>query len=282
MTITPSKTIYLSIITVTRSRPQLLSRAIDSLKSQSRQDFEWIVVNDGEDAATRKSILDAEIDFPHTYLSMVHPNCGFGLSYGRSRGLTIATGDIITYLDDDNTFKPNFVAETIAFFNRHPQVNYTMPIQQRRRDILKDGAVMSSGKEFLSSTSDCTIEQLIRHEQLIDSNGFAHRNSRDLSLMWNPDLKIYIDYEFLLKCISHWGKDSFAINPAILVDYIQTNTGVIGKSNYHQWATELEWILDRHKLYSCLKELDLQALDRLKCEYESKHQIFSKIQAFNN
>lgn len=66
------------------------------------------------------------------------------------------------------------------------------------------------------------------------------------------------------------------------MDYIQTNQGVIGKSNYHQWATELEWIIDHHQLYSCLKEIDLQALDRLKCEYESKHQIFSKIQAFNN
>jgi Glycosyl transferase family 2 len=124
----------------------------------------------------------------------------------------MAQGDIVTYLDDDNTFKPNFVAETIAFFEHHPQINYVMPIQQRRRDVVQDGVVLKKGKEFFSPTPNCTVEELISHQQLIDSKGFAHRNTRDLSLMWNPDLNIYIDYEFLLKCISHWGKESFAIN----------------------------------------------------------------------
>jgi glycosyltransferase involved in cell wall biosynthesis len=190
----------LSIVTVTRSRPQLLARAIASLKAQSSQGFEWIVVNDGEDVATKKIICDADICFPYTYLGMAHPNKGFALAYGRNRGLTVATGDVVTYLDDDNTFKPDFVAETLDLFERNPQVSYSMPIQQRRRDAVQDGTIVSSGKEFFSPTLDCTIEQLIRHEQLIDSNGFAHRNNRDLSLMWNPDLRIYIDYEFLLRC----------------------------------------------------------------------------------
>ncbi|PSB59584.1 glycosyltransferase family 2 protein [Chamaesiphon polymorphus] len=46
----------ISIITVTRSRPQLLARAIGSLKAQTSQDFEWIVVNDGEDTATEQIV----------------------------------------------------------------------------------------------------------------------------------------------------------------------------------------------------------------------------------
>jgi glycosyltransferase involved in cell wall biosynthesis len=123
----------ISIITITRLRPQLLSFEIDSLKAQSSQDFEWIVINDGEDIATRNLVSNARLNFPHTYLDMLHPDRGFGLSYGRNRGVVTAQGDIITYLDDDNTFKPDFVAETIAFFEHHPQINYAMPIQQRRR-----------------------------------------------------------------------------------------------------------------------------------------------------
>ena len=225
-----------SIITVTRLRPQLLSQAIDSLKAQSSQDFEWIVINDGEDIATRDLISNSQIDFTHIYLEMLHPDKGFGLSYGRNRGVVIAQGDIVTYLDDDNTFKPNFVAETIAFFDHHSQVNYAMPIQQRRRDVIRDGVVVKRGKEFFSPTSDCTVEELISHQQLIDSNGFVHRNTRDLSLTWNPELKVYIDYEFLLKCICHWGGESFRINPSILVDYVQTNKGMIARAALEQHA----------------------------------------------
>jgi glycosyltransferase involved in cell wall biosynthesis len=272
----------LSIITVTKLRPQLLSIPIDSLKAQSSQDFEWIIINDGEDIATRDLISNSHLNFPHTYLDMVHPDSGFALSYGRNRAVVMAQGDIITYLDDDNTFKPNFVAETIAFFEHHPQVNYAMPIQQRRRDIIQDGVVIKRGKEFFSPTSDCTVEDLITHQQLIDSNGFVHRNGRYLSLTWNPELKIYIDYEFLLKCICHWGKESFAINPSILVNYVQTNQGTIGKSNYQDWAEELKWIIDRQEVYPCLDERDLLTLDRLKDKYLSQHQEVQQIAAFTD
>jgi hypothetical protein len=132
----------------------------------------------------------------------------------------------------------------------------------------------------LSPTSDCTVEELISHQQLIDSNGFAHRNTKDLSLTWNPELKIYIDYEFLLKCICQWGRASFAINPSILVDYVQTNQGTIGKSSYQDWAKELEWIIARQEFYPCLKEQDLLTLDRLKDKYLSRHQQIRQIPAF--
>ena len=271
-----------SIITVTRLRPQLLSKAIDSLKAQSSQDFEWIIINDGEDIATRELISNSQIDFTHTYLEMRHPHEGFGLSHGRNRGVAIAQGAIVTYLDDDNTFKPNFVEETVAFFEHHPQMNYAMPIQQRRRDIIRDGVVVKRGKEFFSPTSDCTVEELISHQQLIDSNGFAHRHTKDLSLTWNPLLKIYIDYEFLLKCICHWGRESFRINSSILVNYVQTNQGMIGKSNYQDWAKELEWIIAHKGLYPCLNKNDILGLDRLKDRFLARHQESQKIAAFIN
>ena len=270
----------LSIVTVTRSRPQLLAQAIDSLKFQSSQDFEWIIVNDGEDIATRELISNSQIDFTHTYLEMLHPDKGFGLSYGRNRGVTMAQGDIMTYLDDDNTFRPTFVAETIAFFEHHPQVNYAMPIQQRRRDIVRDSVVVKQGKEFFSPTSDCPVEELISHQQLIDSNGFAHRHTKDLSLTWNPELKIYIDYEFLLKCICHWGRESFRVNPSILVNYFQTNQGIIGKSNYQDWAKELEWIIAHKEFYPCLNENDILRLARLKDTFLNRHQENHQIAAF--
>ena len=61
--------VKISIITVTRSRPQLLARAIGSLKAQTSQDFEWIAVNDGEDTATEQIVRNADICFPHTYVN---------------------------------------------------------------------------------------------------------------------------------------------------------------------------------------------------------------------
>jgi glycosyltransferase involved in cell wall biosynthesis len=140
-------TTKISIITVTHSPPKksrlpLLCRAIDSLQAQTSKDFEWIIVNDGEDLETRNLISNSNFKFSYQYLDLPHPAKGFGLSYGRNRALIMAGGNIVTYFDDDNTFEPSFVAETIAFFDRHPQIDYAMPIQRRRRNIIRDGAIV--------------------------------------------------------------------------------------------------------------------------------------------
>lgn len=269
----------ISIITVTKSRPQLLVQAIASLQAQTSRDFEWIVINDGEDPATKELISNLSLDFLIHYNDMPSLGLGFGLCYGRNRGLVLAQGEIVTYLDDDNTFKPNFVAETVAFFEARPQINYSMPVQQRRRDVIEAGVVVKRGKEFFSPSLDCSIDELIRHQQLIDSNGFTHRANAQLN--WNPDLRIYIDYEFLLRCVDLWGREEFAIDPVVSVDYIQTNQGIIGKSNYQDWARELEWIIEHHHSYPCLNQGDILALNLLKDKCFSRHQDVRQIAAFN-
>ena len=268
----------LSIITATRSRPSLLANAIISLEAQTCQDFEWIVFNDGGNVLTTDLIKDRQLNFKHTYIDLVCPDSGFSLCYARSQGLTLAAGEIVTYLDDDNTFKSNFVEETIAFFDRHPQINYVMPIQQRRRDVIQNGKIIKRGKEFYSPTGNCTIDELLTHKQLVDSNGFSHR--QDDRLSWNPALKIYLDYGFLLRCVDLWGRNKFAINPTVLVYYIQTNQGIIGSSNYRDWAEELGWIIEQRSRYRCLTDDDLRVLDRLKDEYYLKDRKLQQIKAF--
>jgi hypothetical protein len=111
-------------------------------------------------------------------------------------------------------------------------------------------------------------------------DGFCHRANAQLN--WNPDLRIYIDYEFLLRCVDLWGRAKFAINPVVLVDYIQTNQGIIGQSNYQDWAKELEWMVKNYHLYSCLSEGNILALNSLKDKYLLKHQEVQQIAAFVN
>jgi hypothetical protein len=153
-----------------------------------------------------------------------------------------------------------------------------MPIQQRRRDILHNGKIAKQGKEFYSPTTDCTIEDIITHQQLIDSNGFSHRHNYKLT--WNPNLKIYIDYEFLLQCASYWGRESFSINPSILVNYIQTNQGIIGSYSYEDWAEELEYIGYHHSDYSCLRLDEISAIANLATRYRSQALTNKRISAF--
>ena len=238
-------TMKLSLITGTYQRPQTLAqKALPSVLAQavSPSNFEWIVVNDGADPATAALIRGLDVPFPVVHLPIRHPVDGFGLCHARNAGLEAATGDVVAYLDDDNSLDPHFAARTLGFFDANPEVECCLP-QQRRQRI----SPRKQGKPFISPTENCTTPELIRHDQLFDSNGFAHR--RVGAPRWNPEFRIFCDYEYFLQSLGLWGTDAFAIQPEVLVNYVQTTAGVIGQSRYGDWARELELICHRQADY---------------------------------
>ncbi len=240
----------LSIITATYNRPEKLSAiSLPSLMNQTDRDFEWVVINDGANPQTKEIIRSLEADFPIVYLEIAHPNSGFGLCHARNLGIETATGEMISYLDDDNSLQAEFIASTRQFFQANPQTRYSMASMNRRRDVTRDGFTIRNGIEFLCpSHPDCSLEELINQTQIFDSNGFTHYRNNCPS--WNPDFRVFADYEYLLQCTNSWQRNTFKLQPQVLVNYIQSSEGIIGSSTYDQWAEEISQIINNHQFYS--------------------------------
>jgi glycosyltransferase involved in cell wall biosynthesis len=260
--------IPLSLITATHNRPQMLgSIALPSLLAQTTSNFEWVVVNDGADPKTRSLISQLDPPFRIVYKEISH----VGLGQARNLGLRSASGEIVAYLDDDNSLAPNFIESTSEFFEQNPHLCYSMCRQNRRRDVVENHEILKRGREFTSPTEGCRIDDLLLMKQLFDSNGFAHYRSN--APQWDDRLKIFCDYEYLLKCASIWGRERFQLNPTLLVDYIQTNQGIIGTSNYQQWSAELKHIWEQRENYSILGVLGDEFLLELIHQYQQKKSL---------
>ena len=271
----------ISIITVTRNRPQLLTeKALSSLLKQTSWDFEWIVINDGGSTETRNLIEQAQTDFKITYQEITHPEFGFALCHGRNLGLKLAKNNLIAYLDDDNALAPNFVAYMASFMSANPQIKLALPLQKRSRQVWQNGNVVVRGQTFISPQINSTIDDLICHRELMDSNGLTHHH--DDAPTWNPNYRIYCDYEYFLQSLSKWGSSCFSINSQPLVEYIQSNQGIIGQSNYGDWAKELQRIIDDVENYRILTDnLEyLKCLQALQDKYELKQQKKLNLPAF--
>lgn len=267
----------ISIITATYNRPhQLYNVAFNSLLNQTDHNFEWVVINDGCNQQTREIISTLQAPFPIVYAEIEHSHIGFGLCYARNAGLNVATGSLITYLDDDNSFEKEFIVATKYFFQQHNFVKYSMTVQNRRRDVVRQDKTIRSSKIFISpSNPNCTLEQLITQQEIFDSNGFIH--IRHSSLKWNPEYRIFADYEFLLQCQNLFGSSVFKLNPQVLVNYIQSSQGTIGCSHYGQWAEELQRIISNFSFYS-LESHHIERLEQLAYIYHRK--AFNRASAF--
>lgn len=97
-----------SVVTPTWRRHELLlERCIPSVAAQTWPDVEHVVISDGPDPELRDLIVGADV----VYAELPdHPDddCNFG-AYSRNHGLTVATGELVAYLDDDNAFRPQHI-----------------------------------------------------------------------------------------------------------------------------------------------------------------------------
>lgn len=272
-----------SFVTATYNRPKLLaSTAFPSIQNQSDRNFELVVINDGANPDTKEVVTSfkSSVDFPVRYLEMEHLRDGFGLCYARNLGIEVAAGDIITYLDDDNSITSNFVASTRQYFYEHPHVRYGIVKQQRRRDVMERDRLIRQGKLFVSpSTNCCSLAELVDQQEIFDSNGFTHY--RVDAPKWNPQFKIFADYEYLLQAAQVWGEAAFGFNNSILVNYIQSSHGIIGSSNYHQWVIELSNIVASSCNYAILQGNSREVLKQLVEIYKTKAQSHSIPKAFS-
>ncbi len=89
--------------------------AIQSILNQSYRRWELIVVNDGSTDNTQE-ILDAFSD--ERIIKINQPNSGEAAA--RNTALGMVRGEFLAFLDSDDEFMPEFLAQMIIFLNQNP------------------------------------------------------------------------------------------------------------------------------------------------------------------
>ncbi len=93
-----------SVVVATRNRRRLLARALASVDAQRYRDLEVVVVDDGSDDGTVEWLRAQR---PHDCI--VENDRQRGAAASRNRGIAIARGEIIAFLDDDDTWRPAYL-----------------------------------------------------------------------------------------------------------------------------------------------------------------------------
>ena len=85
-----------------------IRKCIDSILAQTYNDFEIIIIDDGSTDGT-SMILDDYLS-KYSCIKVYHfPNAG--VSYSRRRGITLATGNYLIFVDSDDTINKDLLQE---------------------------------------------------------------------------------------------------------------------------------------------------------------------------
>lgn len=112
-----------SVIIATHNRPQLLGRAVQSIQQQTYQCRQIIVVSDTNDLETCQ-VASSTMRTGDLFIQRLGIP---GPAESRNLGMKLITGDYFIFLDDDDTFQPDFLESLVGHLATHSsdQIFYT-------------------------------------------------------------------------------------------------------------------------------------------------------------
>lgn len=140
----------LSIIIPTFNKLDRLRLVLKSLENQITDDIEVIVVFDG----CKKSVVEdyKKLSFGFKPLTVVSEK-NVGRSAARNKGIKIANGDYVLFLDDDRIVSPQFVQ---AHLKAHERANGPAVVLGARKEIyLSDEEIKALGDSFEGVIERC-------------------------------------------------------------------------------------------------------------------------------
>ena len=100
-----------SIITPCYNSEKFITETYQSIKDQIYINWEWIIV---DDASTDESVEIIK-SFNDDRVKLLEQKVNKGASEARNKGLNLANGRFITFIDSDDLWLPNFLEKTINY-----------------------------------------------------------------------------------------------------------------------------------------------------------------------
>jgi glycosyltransferase involved in cell wall biosynthesis len=122
----------------TWNRAHLVGRAIASVRAQTFEDFEILVVDDGSTDATPEVL--ARIDDHRMRLVRLEQNGG--ISRSRNTAIALARGEWVAFLADDNEWAPEYLSRQLAVAAARPGADVVYCRTWRRDGRIGNDGVM--------------------------------------------------------------------------------------------------------------------------------------------
>jgi len=111
-----------SVIIPVYNAKNYIAQAIESVLNQTHRNFELLVINDGSTDTSEEVIKKyCDLDPRVKYFSQENK----GVSESRNKGIDMARGDIVAFLDADDAWEPENLEAKVKVLQRDPGIGWT-------------------------------------------------------------------------------------------------------------------------------------------------------------
>lgn len=219
----------ISVIITTCNRKNFALEAAASVRKQTRDDYELIIVDDGSSDGSRET-LNLKAD---KYIFQKNA----GVSAARNAGFKASSGKYICFLDSDDLWMKDKLAVQIDFMKKNP----SMPLCYTGEKWLKNGIHKNQRKRHSKSGGDI-FSKCLEMCIISPSSAMIRRETLEL-LKFDEKLPVCEDYDMWLRISSEHN-----------IDYIPREL-IIKRGGHPDQLSAREPVMDRFRIYSIVKLL---------------------------
>jgi len=189
--------------------PKFIAQTIDSVLTQSFQDFEIVVVNDGSpETETLERVL---APFLPRIRYFVQKNAGGAVA--RNTGIHDARAPLIVNLDNDDLLEPGHLAAQVEFIQQHPEID------ARYVNLLYFGGSDLDGTHWMDhnpSDGDVSLLSVLAGRTCPANPGSIVRRDTLLNLgLYDPAVDSWDDFDMWLRILYSGGKIAYCRKPLV-------------------------------------------------------------------
>ena len=187
-----------SVVMPTYKRSEMLSRAIDSVLSQTYTNIELLLVNDNEpdDDYTRELQRRVVIYNSDSRFKLILQDKHVNGAVARNVGIRRAQGEYVAFLDDDDWWEPNKIEEQVKELSKLDEswggVSCKFTQYDKNRNVIGKSEKYPDGyiyKDILYLLSDVATGTLLLRRNAFDTTRYF-----DEKLLRHQDLQLLVDF----------------------------------------------------------------------------------------
>jgi len=208
MDLTASKCQLVSVIVTTYGRPEEAKRAVKSILAQTYSPQEIIIVDDG----SRSQISDQIEQSTSIPIKCIEHLSNHGLAAARNSGALAARGELLAFLDDDDSWHSEKLELQIKCLEDHPN----KVVYCGAKTIDRTGEVIAINSPLVNGS----ILQSIKQGRLttIPSSLLISRKLFNEVSGFDEDLKTGIDHDFWFK-LARFEVEAEAVESSLVIQF---------------------------------------------------------------
>ncbi len=188
-----------SVVIAAYEAENTVGAAISSVLTQTRQDFEIIVVDDGSRDGTAAAVEELAAGEPRVRL---HRQANAGPSAARNKGVELGRGELVSMLDSDDLWLPRYLAEMGGALERNPGAGFAYTdawlLEATSNRILKVTAMQLANPPGKSLPNERFVAALIRRNFIFNAVT-VRRSVLDRVGGYDTSMSFSEDYELWLR-----------------------------------------------------------------------------------